>query len=177
MNYSLSQAVNIVHAAAKSTPGSVNFRAGRIGAFTLRTVHTSWVTAVMLGISDYYSMTGINVEQIVSATGNTIDVPDLRKAWSNSLWRVEGRSPYSVPESSCVGISRKVAFGETVTRISRWEKDYWEMVGDSGMGRKREGTFAPLDTLLQSDRSLEVCLTMKIGTQLSRQSKSDPSWK
>lgn len=153
------------------------------GRFTLRQVHTSWSTALMLGALDYYQVPDMPAFQIVPDHSHwTIDVPDMSVPWNivnEPVWRWL-REPwtYPVPESSRTATDLAALRGERVTEAMRWEEEEWEIfVGDGPDIPKDELRMVPLGTLIAADKSLDPVVHLSVGEGLLRDPDPDSQWR
>jgi hypothetical protein len=150
------------------------FPVDSFGSFTLRKADESWVAGLMLGARDYYKVPEVNVFQLVPDKAHwTIDVPDMRKAWSakeEPIWRwLHEDWPYTVPRKSTVTTNMAALRGARITEVARWGEDEWEMF--SGPGPDVPHTdmrVVPLGVVLAADPSLVAALDLKVGRGLWR---------
>jgi uncharacterized protein DUF4262 len=145
-----------------------------LGTFSLRKVHTSWATALMLGAFDYYRGKPIEAYQIVPDEAHwTIDVPNLAQPWSPSQapgWRwLKEEWTYPVPKNSAALTDLNALRGGRITEVMRWEEDQWEIFAGVGPDiPESERRVVPLGVLLATDASLLPALDLRIGTGLWR---------
>jgi hypothetical protein len=181
--YSLKEIPEILHAitvelAAEQVSETRCFDLGPRGSFSLRKVHSSWVSALMRGALDFYQVNDLTAFQIVDGNHWTIDVPNLSEPWSSTAapaWQwLHEKWTYPVPLNS-VGITNLAALrGEPITEVMRWEEDEWELFSEPGPDvPKEELRVVPLGTLIASDSSLDRIVKLSVGTGLRREGKSE----
>jgi hypothetical protein len=150
------------------------------GTFSLRKVHTSWATALMLGAFDYYPGRSIEAYQIVPDEAHwTIDVPNLAQPWSPSQapgWRwLKEEWKYPVPKDSVALTDLNALRGGRITEVMRWEEDQWEIF--AGVGPEipeSERRAVPLGVLLDADASLLPAVDLRVGMGFWRD--DTPEW-
>jgi hypothetical protein len=154
------------------------------GSFTLRKVHSSWATELMLGVFDYYQNHDIPALQIVPDQSHwTLDVPDMSarlSAAAEPVWRwVHEPWTYPVPKDSTAATSLPTLRGERITEVMRWEEDEWEIFAGVGTDvSKDEMRVVPLATLVGADQSLEPAMNLPVGRGLWRDATSGwHSWR
>lgn len=177
--YSLQDVPEIVKRIARefgppAMPQARPFDLGSYGCFSLRTAHTSWVKALLLGALDFYQVSDIPALQIVpDAAHGTIDVPNLSEPWSTTTapawqWLHE---PWTYPiPLKAMGITNLAALqGEPITEVLRWEEDEWELFAGAGPDvPKDELRVVPLGVLLTADLSLKPIVDLGVGEGLWR---------
>jgi hypothetical protein len=183
--YVESEVTQIINDIAEQLKGQRNrksFKVSGLGSFTLRNVHSSWSTKLLLGAFDYYQKRDIPALQIVADKAHwCIDVPDMSAPWSATkepVWRwLYEAWPYPVPEDATAATNLPALRGDRITEVMRWEEDEWEAyVG--------EGSDVPYDqmgvvsiwTLIAVDESLARALHLAIGEGLWRDHGPDSEW-
>jgi hypothetical protein len=152
------------------------------GKFTLRKVHTSWATKLILGVLDYYQVRDMPTLQLVPDEDHrTIDVPDMSAPWSATkepVWRwLHEPWTYTVPEKSVAATNPAALRGERITEAKRWEEDEWEIFAGYGPDvPKDEMRQVPLGTLVAVDESLVPVMNLPIGEGLVRDPDPDSEW-
>jgi len=169
--------------ATKLTPQvdwtKVKFDVESFGVFSLRKVHMSWATTLMLGALDFYQVREIPALQIVPDEAHwTIDVPDMTAPWSAitaPVWRgLHEPWAYPVPANSVAVTNLGALRGERVTEAVRWEEDEWELFAGAGPDvPKEERRVVPLGVLLAADESLVPVVSLSIGSGLWRDAVSE----
>ena len=148
----------------------------RLGAFSLTKVDVSWSKLMMLGVFDYYKLSNIIAFQIVPDSNHfTLDIPDMVKEWNASsepVWRwLVNEWNYPIPKNSTVITNIKALLGESITEITRWENDEWEMFTGSGsVVQKEDMRVVALATILAIDESILPAISLEIGKGLWRDS-------
>lgn len=159
------------------------FEVSGLGSFTLREVHSSWATELMLGAFDYYQRRDIPALQIVPDKAHwTIDVPDMSVQWSATtepVWRwLKEPWTYPVPEDATATTDLAALRGERVTEAMRWEEDDWEIfVGDGPNIPKDELRVVPLGSLIGADESVVPVVNLAIGEGLLRDAELRSTWR
>jgi hypothetical protein len=176
--YSVAEVGRIIHAIraglVAGAPCSATFSVDTLGTFTLRAAHPSWTRALLLGALDYYSVPDIAAYQIVpDAAHTTIDVPDMRLAWSATtepVWQwLHEAWRHPVPETSIAMTHLAVLRGARITEVMRWEEDEWEMfAGDGSTVSDEDARVVPLGCLVASDPSLLPIVDLAVGEGLWR---------
>lgn len=150
---------------------------GTSGMFTLRQVHASWSSKMLLGPLDYYDLTEVKSLQIVPGEDHwTIDVPDMTAKWGNDpIWRwLEDEWPYPVPKDSHAITHLDALRGQAITEVVRWEDDEWEMFAGPGSDvLESDARTVPLGTLIGADKSLEAVTQLGVGEGLWRDHAGD----
>ena len=171
--------INDVATQSKAQHDREVFEVIGLGSFTLRKVHVSWATEVMLGALDYYQVKEIPALQIVPDQDHwTIDVPNMSVPWSASqepVWKWLRESwTYPVRQDSTAVTDLAALRGERITEACRWEEDEWELfVGAGPDVAKDEMRVVALGTLLAVDSSLEAVVSLAIGGGLWRDEVSE----
>ncbi len=175
----------IVHAVRKQLVTGIKGKLGptwrstfvvpRLGSFTLRKAHSSWVSKLLLGAVDYYGTKDIEAYQIVPEEKHqTIDVPNMAKECSPTgepvwKWLQDKTWPDSIPRGSEAMTDLAALRGAPVTEACRWENNYWELfAGDGPDVSKAEARLVPLACLLAADPSLAPVVDLAIGEGLWR---------
>jgi hypothetical protein len=154
------------------------FEIDGFGKFKLSLVNESWNKRILLGVYDYFNIDNITSYQIVPEEKNKLlDVPDMSLNWENKdpIWRwIEDDWPYSIPSNSKIITNFQALKGETITEVTRWEKDEWEMFAGAGPEvDEKDIRIIPFATLLGIDSSIEKSMNLEIGKGLWRESKED----
>jgi len=151
-----------------------------LGTFTLRPVHASWVSELMLGATDYYKTRDVAALQVVPEDKHwTLDVPDMSAAWSadsEPAWRwVRERWSYQVLSEATALTNLDALRGGRITEVTRWEEDEWEMfAGGAPDVEPADVRYVPLGTLLAADPSLVPAVDLKLGKGLWRDDTDGP---
>jgi len=171
--------INDVAAQSKAQRGRELFEVIGLGSFTLRKVHVSWATELMLGVFDYYQKKDIPALQIVPDQDHwTIDVPNMSGPWSalqEPVWKWL-REPWTYPvgPDSTAVTDLAALRGDRVTEACRWEEDGWELFAGAGSDvAKDEMRVVALGTLLAADPSLEPVASLTVGTGVWRDEVSE----
>jgi hypothetical protein len=149
------------------------------GSFTLREVHESWASEIMLGAFDYFHKRDLPALQIVPDKAHwTVDIPDMSVPWSATkepAWQwLRERWTYPVPEISTATTNLAALRGDRITEAMRWEEDEWELFAGAGPDvSKEELRVVPLGVLLAVDKSLEAVLKLPVGSGLWRDAPSE----
>ncbi len=149
------------------------------GSFTLRKVHASWATALMLGALDYYRVGEISALQIVPDKGHwTIDVPDMSAPWgaaTEPVWQwLHEPWTYPVPEAATATTNLAALRGQRITEAMRWEEDEWEIFAGAGPDvPKDEVRVVPVGSLVAVDESLVPVVHLPAGEGLWRDAGSE----
>lgn len=150
-----------------------------LGRFSFRDVHSTWAPVLLKGARDYYGH-DVNVRQIVPDREHiTIDVPDMSRpyetrhepiwCWLTKEW------PYPFPRETDALTDISALCGARVTGIRRPEANEWEFLSDPLCDYSDESArMMPLATLLGSDPSLLIALSLDPGTSVWR---SDDGWR
>jgi len=147
---------------------------GELGAFTLREVHPTWSSKLILGAIDYYKAPVVPALQIVPDEAHrTIDVPDLSQARSETtepIWQwLDKAWDFPIPENTIVMTDMGALRGAPITEANRWEDDAWELFSVSSKEIEKEKCRAvPLGTLLGADPSLELATELDVGEGIWR---------
>jgi hypothetical protein len=156
----------------------LNVDVGSLGVFSVRTVHPSWASVLLLGALDFYGADEIRAVQILpDLVHRTVDVPDLGRPWSATaepVWRwLHEAWEHAVPSRSVATTNLRALRGEPITEVARWEETEWEMFAGPGPDvSPAEVRVVPLGTLLGADSSLDVVTSLEIGHGLWRESAS-----
>jgi hypothetical protein len=151
------------------------------GAFSLSVVDPSWSKLMMLGVFDYYKISEITTFQIVpDPNHHTLDIPNMSNEWSISsepVWQWLVREwDYDVPENSTVVTNIDAMLGESITEVTRWENDTWEMFAGAGSDvLKEDARVVSLGTILGIDKTLLPSINLDIGKGLWRDN-GDSDW-
>jgi hypothetical protein len=149
------------------------------GTFSLRKVHVSWATSLLLGALDFYQTKGIDGYQIVPDEAHwTNEIPDLNQPWSPKsapAWRwLREDWTYPVPAKSVAITNLGALRGERITEAVRWEEDEWELLAGAGPDiPQEERRVVPLGVLLALDESLVPVVNLPSGEGLWRDALSD----
>ena len=152
---------------------------GSLGAFTLRKVHTSWASTLLLGALDYYGVKTVEALQIVPDEAHwTSDVPNLSLPWSSTeapAWRwLHEEWTYPVPSKSMAVTNLGALRGDRVTEVMRWEDDEWEMFAGAGPDiAQDQRRVVPLGVLLATDKSLLPIVDLPVGAGFWRDAASE----
>jgi hypothetical protein len=171
--------INNIAAQLKGQRGRHIFDVAGQGSFTVRNVHKSWATELMLGASDYYQTRDILALQIVPDKAHwTIDVPDTSVPWNartEPAWRwLHEPWTYPVPPNSVATTDLGALRGKRVTEAMRWEEEGWELFAGAGPDiPKNDIRVVPLGTLVASDESLVPVVRLPVGEGLWRDAVSD----
>lgn len=143
------------------------------GMFSLRSVDSSWIKALLLGAVDYYQGRTVRATQVVPHTQLTVDVPRMDVEMTSEgapVWKWE-LEPWtlSIPKNSVVVTNLAALRGGRITEVVRWELDQWEMFSGSGADTLKEDIrIVPIGVLTGSDPSLEVAYSLATGMGLWR---------
>lgn len=150
------------------------------GSFALHEADRTWVSRLLRGARDHYQR-DITAFQIVPDDDHrTLDVPDMRVAYSPSsepVWQcVEKPWPYEIPEDSTVITNLDALRGAPITEVCRWEDDYWEAFAGDGTETPEADTrvVSPL-WLVASDPSLAPMLGLEVEKGIHRSARG--AWK
>jgi hypothetical protein len=152
---------------------------GSWGVFSLRRVHMSWATMLMLGALDFYQVKEVQAFQIVPDEAHwTLDIPDLSKPWSPTAapaWKwLHEEWAYPVPSKSVAITNLGALRGERITEVMRWEEDEWEIFAGAGPDvPQEERRVVPLGVLLAADESLLPVVNLPIGAGFWRDAVSE----
>lgn len=177
--YMSSEVTRIVnHLASQLRAGQAldsGFRVDGLGSFSLRRMHPSWESEMVLGALDYYDATEASAYQIVPDDEHwTVDVPDLareRSVTAEPVWKWISE-PWSapVPRDSRATTNLAALRGGRITEAARWENDQWELFCGPGPDvTEKDMRVVPLGTLLAVDDSLSAVLTLENGEALWRE--------
>lgn len=145
-----------------------------LGVFSLRAVHDSWSSVLMLGALDYYDAIRVPVVQIVPVGSQfTVDVPDMSREagprgepvwqWVSEPWL------YDVPETSTVVTNLDALRGARITEVARWEAAEWEMFAGPGPDvTEDEARLVPLGCLIATDPTLLTAMQLDQGKGMWR---------
>jgi hypothetical protein len=178
----VTQIINNIAAQLKGQRDRKSFKVSGQGSFTLRNVHNSWSTELMLGAFDYYQKRDIPALQIVPDKSHwCIDVPDMSAPWSATkepVWRwLHEAWTYPVPEDATAATNLPALRGDRITEVTRWEEDVWEaFVGAGPDVSEDQMRVVPLGTLIAVDESLERAVHLAIGEGLWRDPDPDSEW-
>lgn len=145
-----------------------------LGTFTLRNLHPSWSSPLLLGAADFVGAGVVSGVQVVPDEQHcTVDVPDMSAAWSPTVepvWRwLHEPWPYPVPEQSLASTNLDALRGGQVTEVTRWDDAYWEMFAGAGPDVAPDDVrVVPLATLLATDESLDAVTRLEVGHGLWR---------
>jgi hypothetical protein len=146
-----------------------------LGLFTLSIADTSWCNLLMLGVFDYYNVSIMKGLQIIPDSSHfTLDVPTMSQSFdviANPIWRwLKQEWEYNVPKSSKVVTNLSALSGHTITEITRWEDDQWEMFAGAGPDvNQSDIRIVPLGTILGIDDSVFPATELNIGKGLWRE--------
>jgi hypothetical protein len=155
-------------------PEKESFEFNSRGSFSLRNVHASWASKLILGALDYYGTSEIRTLQISPDENHrTIDVPDMSVPWNATLappWRwLYDPWTYRVPRQSVAATNLAAVRGERVTEAARWEEEEWEIsAGPASDVPKDEMRVVPLGTLVSADESLAPIINLAVGEGIWR---------
>jgi hypothetical protein len=177
--YSANQGHEIVRRLASVLRESPNrpeadYSLGELGTFSLREVHPTWSSKLILGALDYYKAPFVPALQIVpDAEHQTIDVPFLSRAFSSTvepIWQwLERPWDYPVREDSTVITDLDALRGAPITEAARWEETDWELFpGCATDVAKEDMRSVPFGTLLGADPSLKPVTALMVGKALWR---------
>lgn len=153
-----------------------------LGAFSLRPVHYSWVSALLLGAVDYYPGRQLAAIQIVpDAAHTTVDVPNLERAYTletEPVWRWQFETwPHEVKASATVITDLDTLRGAPITEATRWEEAYWEAFSQPGPEVGKENARpSTIGVLLAMDPTLRPLLSLEIEKGCYREDAGHP-WK
>lgn len=182
--YMLSDVSAIINAVAsqltaESVRQELNLEISSLGVFSLRSVHMSWVKALLLGALDFYQVEEVPALQIVPDQAHwTIDIPNLSEPWSSATapaWKWL-KEPWTlpVPEESMALTNLAALSGARITEAARWEDDYWEIFAGAGPDVEKSDTrVVPLGVLLATDDSLQPVIELSVGSSVWRDEVSD----
>lgn len=159
---------------AGKDPAEVSHTLEGFGTFTLRKVHASWTTKLLLGALDYYEVPSIAAWQLtLDAEHATIDQPDMTKPYSpeeHKVWQwVDGGWPYKVDPNTPVVSHLDALKGRPVLEVLHWHDGQWEMFSKAAGEVPTEECFgAPLATLVASDSILGTLLDLPPGYEAVR---------
>jgi hypothetical protein len=165
----------------KSNTNSEKINLNSLGKFSLSNVEPSWSKLMMLGVFDYYETDHIKAKQIVPDKSHyTLDIPNLSNifdASSEPVWQwLVHKWNYSVPEDSTVVSNINALLGDTITEVTRWENDEWEMFAGAGPDvQEDEMRIVSLGTILGIDKTLTPAINLDLGKGLWRESL-ESSW-
>ena len=172
--YSANQGHEIVRRIAsmlRESPNSseADYSLGELGTFSLREVHPTWSSKLILGALDYYKVPFVPALQVVpDAEHQTIDIPYLSRAFSSTvepIWQwLEKPWDYPVPEDSMVITDLDALRGAPITEAARWEETDWELFpGCATDVDKRDCRAVPFGTLLGADPLSAPCYRINGG--------------
>ena len=184
--YSANQGGEIVRRLASMLRESPNrseadYSLGELGTFSLREVHPTWSSKLILGALDYYKVSVVPALQIVpDAEHQTIDVPYLSRAFSSTvepIWQwLEKPWDYPVPKDEAVITDLDALRGAPITEVARWEETHWELFpGCATDVAKGDMRVVPFGTLLGADPSLKHVTELMVGKALRRE-PGDLEW-
>ena len=184
--YSANQGFEVVRRLASmlkepSSRSEADYSLGELGTFSLREVHPTWSSKLILGALDYYKVSVVPALQIVpDAEHRTIDVPYLSQAFSPTsepIWQwLENSWDYQVPKNSIVMTSLDALHGAPITEVARWEETDWELFPGCGPEiDKKDYRTVPFGTLLGADPSLRPVTELMVGKALRRE-PGDLEW-
>jgi hypothetical protein len=178
----VTQIINDIAAQLKGQRNRKSFEVSGQGLFTLRKVHSSWSTELMVGAFDYYQKRDIPALQIVPDQAHwCIDVPDMRAPWSATkepVWRwLYEAWTYPVPEEATAATNLPALRGDRITEVMRWEEDEWEAFAGAGPDVPEEQMrVVSLGTLIAVDESLAPALHLAIEKGIWRDPDPDSDW-
>jgi len=83
---------------------------------------------------------------------------------------------YSVPEDSTVVSNINALLGDTITEVTRWENNEWEIFAGAGPDVKEdEMRIVSLGTILGKDKTLAPAINLDLGKGIWRESL-ESSW-
>lgn len=177
--YDAQDCAKIVNTIAKlrrdTTPLSGTFTVDKLGTFSLRPAHPSWVQPLLLGATDYYRGRAVQAVQLVPDEAHwTIDVPDMTRentAANAPIWHTEDNAwPHPVSRESTIAIDVDALRGAPIMEAARWEDDYWEAFSAKGQPEdKDDGRFVPLEMILAFDPTLEGIVQLPVGKGMWRE--------
>ncbi|MFH6995147.1 DUF4262 domain-containing protein [Flavobacterium sp. FlaQc-48] len=143
--------------------------------FYLGNVDTSWSKELMLGVYDYYNEDIIKAYQIIPKE-RTLDIPlmsEIKKA-DNPIWKwLDMDWNLNVSKNSYAITDIDSLKGKTITELTRWEDNVWEMFSGPGPDfQEEEIRIVSLGTILAIDPSLCKILKLKIGEGLWRENRN-----
>lgn len=149
------------------------------GFLTLRPAHPTWVRRLLLGARDYYQRDITALQIVPGAAHRTIDVPDMRVAFSTKrepVWRwLDKPSPYKLDQDASVATNLAVLRGARITEVCRWETDYWEAFpGDASKNKPADVRFISPHWLIAADPTLAPILKLEVGKGAFRTARG--SW-
>jgi hypothetical protein len=154
-----------------------SFPVDKLGSFTLRKAHPSWVKSLLLGALDYYKSSEIGAYQIVPDKDHwTVDIPDLGEEWSakaEPIWQwLHQEWSYPVSPKSMATTNLAALRGSRITEATRWKADEWELFAGPGPDVSfEEARVVPLGSLLAADPSLTPVLNLEMEKGLWRESE------
>lgn len=182
MFYSAAQARELVAAGQQhlqNNPAASALRVPGLGDFQLVDVHRSWVSALLLGATDYYSSQDIAALQILpSGPALTLDTPDMRTPLNveqHPVWRGLLEPPEPGLTDAAVAVTTlDVLRGAPVTEACRWEEDQWELFsGPAAEVAEEDARVLPLYCMLGMDERLRAVLHLAVGAGLWRRDRED----
>jgi hypothetical protein len=184
--YSANQGFEVVRRLASMLKESPNrskadYSLGELGTFSIREVHPTWSSKLILGALDYYKVPLVPALQIVpGAERQTIDVPYLSRAFSSTvepIWQwLEKSWEYPVPQDMKVITSLDALRGSPITEAVRWEETDWELFpGCATDVAKEDMRSVPFGTLLGAEPSVKPVTELMVGKALRRE-PGDLEW-
>lgn len=177
--FSLSEVVEIInkvsfHLVSNRRLDGADVFFDSLGSFSIRRVHPSWSSQLMIGGADYYKNDALCAVQIVPDNKHwTLDIPNLEMPWNSKeepVWQWL-REPwtYDVPSESTAVTNLAALRGSRITEAARWEDSQWELFSGCGPEvSKEEIRVVSLGTLLALDRTLEAVTRLDVGRALWR---------
>lgn len=159
----------------KSGNSNSTYNIGSLGKFTLREVHSSWSSMMMLSVCDYFNLQKINAYQIIPERKNfTLDIPDMSQVWSakeQSVWKwLKEEWTFEVSDKTMVVTNLDALKGNPVTEVMRWEREEWEMFSGAGPEvDEKDLRVVPIGTLLGIDSSLLPALLLEVKKGMWRE--------
>jgi hypothetical protein len=172
----------IAHLKRSRSNTQQSFTTQHLGSFSFSQVDKSWSQLMMLGVFDYFKIDYFKAIQIVPDGGHyTLDIPKMQYEFdpaNQPVWQwLVNEWKFGVPESSTVVTNIDVLFGATITELTRWESDEWEMFAGAGPDvNSGDVRIVSLGTILGIDDSVLPSLNLQIGKGMWRSSRED-EWK
>ena len=150
------------------------------GKFKLHITDESWNKKILLGVYDLFNLDSIIAYQIIPEEKNKLlDVPNMSLKWDdkNPIWRwLEDEWTYPIPLDSIIITNIKALRGESITEITRWGINEWEMFAGAGPDVKQEEIrIVPFGTLLGIDNRIEPAINLEVEKGLWRED-GDSEW-
>lgn len=150
------------------------------GKFKLHLTDESWNKKILLGVYDLFNLNSIIAYQIIPEEKNKLlDVPDMSLKWNEKdpIWRwLDDEWTYPIPLDSTIITNIKALKGESITEITRWEANEWEMFAGAGPDVEQEEIrVVPFGTLLGIDSSIEIAVNLEVKKGLWREN-GDSKW-